>query len=128
MELPWELKSMVARGCVVYITYAPVNKLVRSSKIQKLILRKCLSTRVWSQYDFVMTRQNSSSHHTLQRVGSFFRPCGVKSYPPLCLLTETEDILSCRAYLRNKHILLTSWSLLLLAFMSSASSQAVLCK
>ena len=70
MELPWELKSMVARGCVVYITYAPVNKLVCSSKIQKLILRTCLSTRVRSQYDFVMMRQNSSSH-TLQMVGSF---------------------------------------------------------
>lgn len=70
MELPWELKSMVARGCVVYITYAPVNKLVHSSKIQQLILRTCLSTRVRSQCDFVMMRQNSSSH-TLQRVGSF---------------------------------------------------------
>jgi hypothetical protein len=61
---------MVARGCVVYITYAPVNKLVHSSKIQQLILRTCLSTRVRSQCDFVKTRQNSSSH-TLQRVGSF---------------------------------------------------------
>lgn len=61
MELPWEWKSVLARGFTVYMTYAPVNKLVHSSKIQKHILRICLLTKSRSQYDFVMTRQNSSN-------------------------------------------------------------------
>lgn len=41
----------MARGYNVYITYAPVNKLVHSSEIQKLILRIYVLTKVGSQYD-----------------------------------------------------------------------------
>lgn len=43
---------MIARGCIVYVTYAPVTKLVHSSEIQRLILGIYLLTKVG--YDFVI--------------------------------------------------------------------------
>lgn len=67
---------MLARGCIVYITYVLVNKLVCSSEIQKLILRICLLTKIGSQCDFVMMRQNSSLPIACR--GSLFRPCTMK--------------------------------------------------
>lgn len=37
---------MLARGCIVYITYVLVNQLEQSLEIQKLILRICLLTKI----------------------------------------------------------------------------------
>lgn len=45
------MKVSDGQGLYVYITYAPVNKLVHSSEIQKLILRIYVLTKVGSQYD-----------------------------------------------------------------------------
>lgn len=78
---------MLGRGCIVYITYyAPMNKLVHSSEMPKVILGIYLLTKIRSQYDLVMIIQNcfNPMYHS---EGNFLEHTMLNNILTLCLLT-----------------------------------------